>query len=303
VANAIILYRTGSTTENVINSPADHALAKYVGTYGGYTGTPIARQYFLTAKHIGVAASLVLGGVSYARASGGEGTAYWSDSGSDLRIVKIDGTFPTELIAEVFAANNELGKTLTVFGRGTQRGGEVNLSGASVAPLRGWFWGSSDGKLRWGENVVSGFQPYGSNPDGLLYAEFDRNGLYNEAHLSVGDSGGPVFIDGQLAGINFAVDAYWRHSTINGGVKFNGAIFDAGGLQFGDDPPRTWTSIPDLSNDIPSSFYASRVSDRLDWIRSVAGVPEPAAWATVTGLGLIGFSGWRRCRADGLSTS
>jgi hypothetical protein len=297
VANAVILYATGSTTQNVINSPADHALAKYVGLFGGYTGTPISSHYFITAKHIAVAGNLTLGGSTYTVVSGGEGVGYWSDSQSDLRIVKINESFPVNLIAQIFTASSEVGKTLTVFGRGTQRGSEVNLVGASVADLRGWFWGPSDGKLRWGENVVSGTEAYGSNTDGLLYANFDRNsGLAYEAHLSVGDSGGPIFIEGKLAGINYSVDGYWRHDTINGGAQFNGALFDAGGLQVGSGS--TWTSIPDVAGDIPSSFYASRISDRQGWIYTV--IPEPGTWTVMVGLGLTGFAAWRRCRPAGV---
>lgn len=295
-ANAVLFYSTDSITHNVINSPGDHALAEYVGLFGSYTGTPIAPNYFLTSKHIGVAASLSLGGDSYSVAAGGLNTAYWDDAASDMRIVKISGTFPTGLITPLFTTGSEVGKTLTVFGRGTQRGAEVNLAGASVGDLRGWFWGASDGKLRWGENVVSGFDNFGSNSDGLLFARFDRNGLANEAHLSVGDSGGPVFIEGKLAGINYAVDGYWRHGSINAGAAFEGALFDAGGLENGSGS--TWNAITDLANDVPSSFYASRVSDRLGWIHTITGVPEPSEWAILAGLGLIGFSIWRRSRSD-----
>lgn len=298
---AVIFYSTDSATHNVINSPSDHTLAKYVGLFGGYTGTPIAPSYFLTSKHIGVAASLSLGGGSYSVAAGGLNSAYWDDTASDLRLVKITGTFPTGLITPLFTTSDEVGKTLTVFGRGGPRGGEVNLIGASVGNLRGWFTGASDGKLRWGENVVTGFDNFGSNPDGLLYASFDRNGLANEAHLSTGDSSGPVFVEGKLAGINYAVDGEWRHSSINSGAAFNGALFDAGGLENGSGA--NWTSIPDLPSDIPSSFYASRVSDRLDWIQDITGVPEPGDWVLLAGLGLAGFAVWRRCRHDEVASS
>lgn len=296
-ANAVLFYATGSTTHNVVDDPSDHLLAKYVGLFGSFTGTPISSQYFLTSKHISTTPTyLSLGGTTYNIVSGEEGspegTRYWTDSGSDLRIYKIAGTFPVDVIANLFASNNEIGKTLTVFGRGTQRGDEVNLDGASVADLRGWFWGTGDGKLRWGENVVSGTSPYGSNTDGLLRASFDRDGLANEAHLSIGDSGGPVFIEGKLAGINYSVDGNWRHSTINNGVEFRGALFDAGGLEKGSGS--SWRSIPDELDDIPSSFYASRVSDRLDWIYSV--VPEPGTSTLVASLALVGLAVWRRRR-------
>ena len=37
--HAVILYSTGDASYNVIESQADHALAKYVGNYGGFSGT------------------------------------------------------------------------------------------------------------------------------------------------------------------------------------------------------------------------------------------------------------------------
>jgi hypothetical protein len=55
--------------------------------------------------------------------------------------------------------------------------------------------GISDGRLRWGENVVSAVVPASLGfPTDTLYATFDRDAGENEATLSTGDSGGAMFI-------------------------------------------------------------------------------------------------------------
>ena len=103
---------------------------------------------------------------------------------------------------------DEIGQHLVVIGRGTRRGSEIILDGT----LRGWDWGDSDGARRWGENDVADIVPYHGHD--LIYATFDQhvqpNDRPNESHLSVGDSGGAVFLNDngvwKLAGINYAVD-------------------------------------------------------------------------------------------------
>lgn len=100
----------------------------------------------------------------------------------------------------------------------------------------------------------------------MIYALFDKAGLPNEAHLSVGDSGGAVFIDDggvwKLAGINYDVDgAFYTASDASGG--FLAALFDERG--FYDENLRFVTR----STLVPSGFYASRISSQVAWIDSV----------------------------------
>ncbi len=102
--------------------------------------------------------------------------------GTDLNIWKVTGTFST--FAPLYGGGSltygsEVGKTLLVTGRGTQRGepltlanarllsgdGTSSLAQAAATPAslpdggatdqKGWLWGPSDGVESWGTNTVS----------------------------------------------------------------------------------------------------------------------------------------------------
>ncbi|HEY7091381.1 MAG TPA: hypothetical protein VH518_25010, partial [Tepidisphaeraceae bacterium] len=178
------------------------------GDFRGFLATPIAPNYFITAKHIGgeqdATNFFVWNGVTYTSTTA---TGMFDSPNSDLRIWKINQTFPTW--APLYSAESdgsEIGKSLVVFGRGTPRGAEVRTSDGA---LKGWLWGPDDRVKAWGENVVSGFDDYNTGDQKLLTFDFDASGGPNESILSVGDSGGGVFIQSggvwKLAGINFGV--------------------------------------------------------------------------------------------------
>ncbi|HMJ06350.1 MAG TPA: hypothetical protein VK474_08875, partial [Chthoniobacterales bacterium] len=106
----------------------------------------------------------------------------------------------------------------------------------------------------------------------------------NEAHLSVGDSGGAVFIkDGptwKLAGINYAVDGPIFTDNAGGGA-FDGALYDAHDFYYQDsDNPPHYVLIPG-PGPVPTGFYATRISSKLPWIRSVI---DPAGDANGNGV-------------------
>ena len=79
-------------------------------------------------------------------------------------------------------------------------------------------------------------------------------------------------------------------------LGFFAAIFDQGGLYYTNDVTKTWDYITPQTNNIPSSFYATSISARQDWVESVI-VPEPSA-AALTGLGLVVFGATVRRRAQ-----
>ena len=266
IAPAVILYDTGDPTVNA-STPGDNSGWQYEGQFGGFIGTPIAPYYFMTAQHIG-------GGISQSFTFHGETfttTAVFNDPSTDLRIWQVDHPFAT--YAPLFQVNgDETSQELHVFGRGTQRGSAISLDGK----LRGWAWGASDGVQRWGRNVVADIVPYSSgSPWTFLQATFDSNGLVHEAHLSVGDSGGGVFIleNGLwcLAGINYGVDEIFTAPDSSSGLI--AAIFDATGYYVQRTSPSgtTYPQIPpnpDGSN-VPTSFYSTQVSARMSWIAGV----------------------------------
>ncbi|MHB8521617.1 MAG: hypothetical protein ACYDH9_12780 [Limisphaerales bacterium] len=276
---AILFYSTADPSHNT-TAPTGTLVGsgwQFEGQWGSFLGTAIAPQYFITAQHIGgtMGDPFVFGGVTYPT------VAVFDDPNSDLRIWRVCGTFPT--YALLYPATNEVGKTLVVIGRGTQRGDPVDVTSGPNSQLRGWRWGVQDGVQRWGRNAVGGIvsgdqiapAPGGSHLGLLLLASFDANGGAEEATLSSGDSGGGVFIpDGstwKLAGINYAADGLFN--TTNTGPGFLAAIFDARGLYI--DGPDVWTLVPNSPASVPGDFYATRISSNLDWILSVISTPAP----------------------------
>jgi hypothetical protein len=192
------------------------------------------------------------------------------DPAGDLRLVQVCGTLPAPH-APLYTNFNETSKSVVVMGRGTQRGAEVRVGGV----LKGWEWGPLDGVLRWGENRIVGPVPSGST--NFLQSNFDATGGSNEVHLSNGDSGGPLFIkegaDWKLAGVNYAVEGPFNLASSGDG--FYGALFDKGGLHYFSDSAQAWVLIPDQVSNLPSAFYATRVSLRVPWIQSVLAQPVP----------------------------
>jgi hypothetical protein len=256
------------------------------GFWGGFLGTPIASYYFLTARHVGGSTGdpFVLNGITYTT------TGYFDDPSSDLRIWQVNSPFPS--YAPIYTNKNEAGNGLVVIGRGTQRGAAVTLQDLSTQSLssstpqvKGWLWGPADGRKRWGENTVheiaNGDAMNQSNggpasPIGdLLEAWFQSDGGPNEADLSVGDSGGGVFIrEGttwKLAGINYAVDGPFN--LTNSGAGFEAAIFDQGGLYTQEGT--NWVLTPTSPNPQPAAFYATRVSVHAAWIQTILMQPLP----------------------------
>jgi hypothetical protein len=271
-ARAILFHSTGNPGYNL--GPPGGALTnsgwQYIGLWGAYVGTVVGPRHFLTARHVGgqVGDPFVFQGRTYTA------LAFADDPDTDLRLVRVCGTLPGP-VAPPYTNFNETSKSLVVMGRGTQRGSEVRVGGV----LKGWTWGLADTGLRWGENRVTGLVP--STTTNFLMVNFDATGGTNEAHLSTGDSSGPVFIkEGtvwKLAGINYAVDGPFN--TTNSGDGFYAALFDTGGLYDYSDSAQAWVFIPDQAGNLPSAFYATRVSTRVPWMQSVlaqAVPPDPA---------------------------
>lgn len=259
-AEAVILFRTGDANENRTAPGGDLANSgwQYERAWGGFLGTPIAPYFFISAQHIGHQGDLVL--------PANRVIAEFDDPESDLKILQVEQPFSS--FAPLYSGSDEVGKRIAEFGRGTPRGGPVMFNNL----LQGWTWAPGDGAMRWGENVVSGIYPFGSNND-LLFANFDANGLPNECHLSVGDSGGAAFINDngtwKLAGINYAVDGPFYTDAAGSGA-FNAALFDTRGFYQYDGA--NFVQITGARPQ-PSALYPTRISKRLLWIARVIATP------------------------------
>jgi hypothetical protein len=290
-ARALIFIHSADSAFN--NSAPDGALAgsgwQFQGAWGGLLGTPVAPNFFLTAKHGGGSV-----GAAFSYQGSGYGTAAKFDHPTaDLTLWQVAGTFPT--YAPIYTGSDEVGKGLVVFGRSATRGDEVTVSGASVTDLRGWLWnGTGGGIQRWGENAVDATTTYAGAD--YLVAGFSRTGGANEATLAGGDSGGGVFIQEagiwKLAGINYGVEAEFRSTA--GGPTFLAAIFDAGGLYA--DTGSGFALMDDAAGDLEASFYSTRVSSYAGWIQDITEVPEPSPAPVALGLGLVALACTRRLK-------
>ena len=258
-ASGVILVDSGDPTTNT-STPGDNSGWQYEGQFGGFLGTPIAPLYFVTAKHIGgqVGMAFTFHGETFTT------TAVYPDPDTDLQIWQVDHAFAA--YAPLYTqTGDEPGQELRVIGRGTQRGADLTFDGS----LCGWDWGAGDGVQRWGRNLVTAVVPNGDWP--FLQADFDFPGLPSEAHLSVGDSGGGVFIlqDGlwRLAGINYGVDDLF--TAPDPSTQFVAAVFDARGY-YEENDDGSFTLVTGDAN-VPTAFYCTQVSARLGWIQSVTG--------------------------------
>ena len=227
-AQAIILYATGDPEANTTQPSGDLAGSgwQWTGFWGSFTGTPIAPHYFVTAGHVGgqVGGIFTLNGVAHRT------TRVFHPPKGDLALWQVREAFTNW--APLITQTNEVGLPAVSFGRGTQRGSAI-VTSVRQTRTNGWFWGNSDGRLRWGQNTIDQLASYTNDgTNDLLVLNFDSQGGANECTLSRGDSGGGIFVQStagwELVGINDLVDGPFNTST--NGSGFQAAVFDARGL-------------------------------------------------------------------------
>ncbi len=279
IGHAVMFWQTADPAHNT-GTPGDNSGWQYEGTMDGYLGVPIAPHFFLSAKHI---AEHNVGDVFYFHGDAYTTIAAHNSPNTDLRIWEVAHAKPFPTYAPLSTGANDVGAVATIHGRGYQRGVAVVQNNV----LKGWRWGTPDGLQRWGRNEVTGSFDAGGSYGEVMYCHFNHNGVTHECHLSVGDSGGGIFVleNGlwRLAGINLAVDGPFRKNASEGGGSM-AALFDVGGMEYFDGS--NWVLESDTVDDKPSSFYASRVAASLTWINN-----------TATGsstLAMENFSAWQK---------
>jgi hypothetical protein len=300
LSSGIVLLDTDNASSNTTAPSGIYADSGwgFQGEYGGFLGTMIGQQYFITAQHFGVQGGTFVSTAEFngvadvtytidSAANGGAG--FWDIAGTDLRVFKINENFTSW--AEIYTGSSEVGSTMVTFGRGGPRGAEVTIG----PTVHGWHTTGMDGVSRWGANEVSGIVTSGVGD--LISAQFNDVSGQNEATLSSGDSGGGVFIkvgaQWQLAGINYAVDGFFdTNSTVGDFSEFDAALFDTGGFYEGSDGTG-WNFHTDTGLDKPSSMYASRVSSSSTEILAIVAVPEPGSLVL---LAMAGMAMLRRRR-------
>lgn len=292
-AVAVIITRdaTGNTS-----APTDPALATrwgQVGNFDVFMGTPIASQFFLTAKHLG---NLTGQPITFPDTSTFSTIAGFFDPDSDLAIYQIAGSFPNDKIVPMYSGSFVANQSMYLFGRGVPRTTTDVVGNAfgGGTEAKGWTWGSNMGTRSWGTNT---FNQIIDDPDAgpQIAYDFDYDGTgTDEGILSIGDSGGPVFMQEggvwKLAGIHYAVETPFN--TTDFGDGFNAAVFDKGGLYERSDP-NTWTYLNPTPGNQPAFSYSTSVPAGSAWIASI--VPEPAT-GSIVGLAAIAWLLRRRRR-------
>lgn len=262
-ARAMIFLGAADPEHNT--TPPEGALAdsgwQWQGNWRGFAGTPIAPNWFLTARHLGgsVGEEFHFAGRAYRT------TARFFDPASDLALWRVCGEFPT--FAPLFSGTNEVGLPCVLFGRGRARGAEVVVTNElGETRLQGWLWGGGAGTLRWGTNQISDLANYGGFEANALAGTFDADAGADEAMLTGGDSGGAVFVLNagrwELAGIALAVDGPFRYTA--DGEDLHAALFDKTGLYERRDA--AWVLVETADQPQPAAWYASRIAARRDWI-------------------------------------
>lgn len=272
-ARAMIFRGTDDPAHNTAPPAGELADSgwQWQGNWRGFAGTPIAPNWFLTARHLGgsVGEEFHFAGRAYRT------TARFDDEASDLTLWRVCGEFPT--YAPLFRGTNEVGLPCVLFGRGRARGAEMTITNeAGEIRLLGWRWGDGAGTLRWGTNQISALANYGGFEANALAGTFDADAGADEAMLTGGDSGGAVFVRREdrweLAGIALAVDGPFRYAAE--GEDLHAALFDKTGLY--ERQGAEWVLVEAQEAPQPAAWYASRVAARLDWIeQTVAENPAP----------------------------
>ena len=282
-ASAVLFQFTDDPGHNT-NAPSGvftNSGWQYEGQWGDYLGTPIAPRLFITASHIAVPPDqvFVFDGVT------NHPIALFTTLNSDLSIWEVAETFAH--YAPLYTSSDESNKHVVVIGRGTERGDPVVVGGLT----NGWTWGATNYIQRWGESDVTSITNLGFGVGELLQCMFADGAGSNECHLSIGDSGGAIFIqDGgvwKLAGINRSVDGPFSNADADS-ESFSAAMLDTRGLYEQVDPTN-WVLVGG-PEPVPSAFYSTRISANMDWISSVinseAGddLPAPAVQVVSNGV-------------------
>lgn len=322
-ARAVIVYPGSGNTAYRYTEPPTGDLANSGWQYEGklfsgddngnlsgpfvYAATVVGPDTIIAASHT-IGDKFEYNGVIY-----GFEQAYYPDpslgeADSDLAIYRVhtDATHPRfSSFAPIDLGDNETGRDVIFFGRGADPGAAVIADGQ----LKGFAWGDStaanfDHSLSWGQNTISNIVDDGIGPKApFLSFTFDRNGLPNEGALTVGDSGGGLFIKvgdtWKLAGVNTGID-FDTFSKSPSDPFRRGSMLDQGGLWRLLPPSKAFSEyVTDTATDIPVHGFATRLDANAAFLHRVLGisVPEPSS-LVITGTGGLLLAGlaWRRSR-------
>lgn len=268
---AVIFLNHGSTEHNT--SPPDGEFTgsgwELHGFFNAFTGIPVHKHGFITAKHIGgqIGTTFRFQNVVY------KTVAYYPDPDSDLIIWQVDK--PISNLAVIADRLPLIDTQVVVFGRGTRRGNPIFIDSNLEEPI-GWKWGKADHILRWGTNRISAIRNssnrnvrHDSINASNFTCRFDNFFNPHECALSTGDSGGGVFSkfgnQWKLIGINWAVTGPYRMSLDT--TPFHASVHDGSPLYIFQN--NRWIRNNRGQDTNPSQFIVTSVPNRIQWIDRV----------------------------------
>lgn len=271
-ARGVIVWGGSGYNDSSI-TPAPGNLQNFEGKLDGYTATPISSNFLICATHLAIEPTGTFvydNGTSLPTTY----TVQLVATEDDMALYEIapnsTGTFAT--FTQVYTGNNEVGSQIVDLGLGYTRGVPINNGQGN----QGWYWAppAGDGAFNWGDNTVE--QIVQGNPGtalggDLLNYYFQNDPVYpngvvdqNECILTVGDSGGGVFIDVngtyELAGVNTGADAVYTDSA--GKNMLYGSLYNANGY-YAPSGQGTYTLVTDGAFE---TSYATRLSDKTNLI-------------------------------------
>jgi hypothetical protein len=189
----------------ITSPPTGDAGWSLTGSWQVGGGVPVAPDYFLTAQHLGGGGGqfFILNGASY------QASAFFDIAGTDLRLVKIAGTFPNYAPLYRDPAGSEVNQAISMIGFGHYAQGAPFVTNGIQ---NGWTWGAATGK-NFAMNTVAAITPMGTSK--FLDYTFDPVVGRNEGIYTVGDSGGGAFISTgggapwRLAGIAYSITDFY----------------------------------------------------------------------------------------------
>lgn len=295
-ARAVIIYEDpGRRTDLPVLAGGVKPGWQYLGTTTRFAGIPIGPRAWVTATHLNTTTATL----NYANAGTTGTIAYASTraaTSGDLAVMVLnDGQPSFTAWAPLWSSTSTLvtGQDVYMFGRGTQRGTEVFLSGTRT----GWNWGTDDGNaspVSYGTNELAFLATSGTSI--LLAMDFDQptvqNGLPGtECVFSYGDSGGAVFsfdpVDNrwELLGVNTSVDVVRPAPNVD---YLRAVLYDTRGYYYYQGPLNN--QLITGTAPVPVASYSTSIPHKYSFLVPFT-VPEPdgLALACVAGPALLAF--------------